>query len=114
MFAIKIEQVRTAVILHVEGNLTRETLTEAEETWLDLLDESPEVLGLNFRNLVQMDSISMNHLFKLARAAEEHGVRLVIFDVNEPMMKIFEVIRLDRVIPIVTKKKFETDYLKDI
>ena len=114
MFSIKVEQIRTAVILHIEGSLTRETLAEAEETWLGLLGEAPELFGLNFKDLTQIDSISINHLFKLARASEEKGVRLVIFDVNEPLLRIFEVIRLDHVIPIVTKKKFETDYMKDV
>ncbi len=114
MFSIKVEQIRTAVILHIEGSLTRETLGEAEDTWLELLEEAPELFGLNFKDLTQIDSISINHLFKLARAAEEKGVRLVIFDVNEPLLRIFEVIRLDHVISIVTKKKFETDYMKDV
>lgn len=114
MFSIGIEQVRSAVILHFDGSLTRETLADAEETWSEQLDEAPELLGLDFRNLAQIDSISINHLFKLARAAGEKGVRLVIFDVNETLMKIFEVIRLDKVIAVVTKKKFEADYMKDV
>jgi len=114
MLEIDIEQVGAAVIIHCAGGLTRETIDDADLAWSDAFDAGPELIGLDFRDLAQIDSISLNHLFKLARAAEDRGIRLVVYDVNEELKKILNVIRLDKVIPIVTKKKFETEYMRDI
>jgi anti-anti-sigma factor len=114
MLHIEIEKVGDAVILHVAGSLVLQTIADAEETWRNALDIGPELIGLDFRNLSQIDSISINHLFKLVRAANDRGIRLVIYDVNEELLEILKVIRLDTIIAIVTKNKFETDYLKDI
>ena len=114
MLHMEIEKVGNAVIVHVSGRLVLQTITDADETWREAVEMGPELIGLDFKELVQIDSISLNHLFKLARTAEDRGIRLVVFDVNEELKKILIVIRLDKVIPIVTKKKFETEYLRDV
>jgi anti-anti-sigma factor len=114
MLLINVEQIDAIIVMELEGTLTRETLEQADEAWLEQLAKKPLVLALDFSRLGQVDSISINHLFKLSRATEESGIKLVILDVFGPLMKIFEVIRLDRVITILSKKKFETDYLKKI
>ncbi len=112
MITVNIEDFGTVIILHFYGILTRETIKEVEETWNDQLEKSPDIIAFNLRDLTQIDSISINHVFKLSRIAAEKNVKLVIVDANESLKKIFEVIKLDKVITFMSKQKFDSEYLK--
>lgn len=111
MFQVFVEDYGDIITIQICGILTRETLTEAEESWNEQLERKPQVLAFNLRELSQVDSVAINHLFKLAKSASGKDVKLVIYDVNQGLSKIFEVIKLDRVIPIVSLRQFEADYM---
>jgi anti-anti-sigma factor len=112
MIIVNVDDFGTVAVLHFCGILTSDTIKEAEETWNDQLEKSPEVIAFDLKELTQIDSISINHVFQLSRIAAEKNIQLIIFDANEPLKKIFEVIKLDRVITFMTKQKFESEYLK--
>lgn len=114
MIEIKSDRYGPVVILHFHGNLTREALKDVQDAWSDEVDARPDVIALDFRDVAQIDSICINHIFKMAKTAEKETIRLVIFDVYETLKKIFEVIKLDRVVTIMTKQQFESAYLKDL
>ncbi len=101
------------ISITMSGTLSRDSLMEAEESWSELMAKKPQLLAFNLKDLTQIDSVAINHLFKLAKIASEKNVRLVIYDVNESLGKILEVIKLDQVIPIVSRKQFELEYLKN-
>jgi anti-anti-sigma factor len=112
MMSIHAEEIGPVTIMYFQGILTRETLKELEDQWSEYFAKRPAVIAFDFRDLGQVDSISINHIFKMSRAAKDKNVKLVIFNINEPLFKIFEVIKLDRVVTIMTKSKFENEYLK--
>ena len=112
MINLEVDDFGTVVIIHFYGILTRDTIKEVEETCDDQLEKSLDVLAFDFKDLTQIDSISINHIFKLSRIAAEKNIKLIAFDPNESMKKIFEVIKLDKVITFMPKQKFETEYLK--
>lgn len=114
MIDINTDRYGPVVMMHFNGNLTREVLKDIEDAWSDEIDSTPEVIALDFRNVAQIDSICINHIFKMARTAENEKIRLVIVDVFETLKKIFEVIKLDKVVAIMTKQQFESIYLKDL
>ncbi|OHD66991.1 MAG: hypothetical protein A2176_16080 [Spirochaetes bacterium RBG_13_51_14] len=114
MIDLQTEEIGPVAVIHFYGILTRDTLRDAEEAWNDQLERRPEVLAFDFKGLSQIDSISINHIFKLARTASERNMKLIIYDMNESLKKVFEVIRLDKVVEFVSKQKFEADYLKDV
>jgi anti-anti-sigma factor len=111
MISISVEEIRDVIIVTIDGILTRETLKEAEDVWNEQLIKKPNVLALDLRELTQIDSVSLNHIFKLANAAKEQQVRLCICDISEPIRKIFEVIKLDKIIHFIPWKKFEAEYI---
>lgn len=112
MIQIHAEDFGRVTVIHVAGILTRETIREAEEAWNDQIDRSPDVIALDLKNLTQIDSVSINHIFRLSRRMEELNIRLVVFDLSAELKKIFEVVKLDKVINIIPKSKFEADFLK--
>ncbi|MBN2158410.1 MAG: STAS domain-containing protein [Spirochaetes bacterium] len=112
MIQIDAEEFGRVIIIHVAGILTRETIREAEEAWDEELGRHPDVIALDFKNLAQIDSVSINHIFRLSRRMDEINIRLVIIDLSEPLKKIFEVVKLDRVVRIIPKNKFEAEFLK--
>lgn len=114
MIDINTERYGPVVVMHFRGILTREVLKIVEEAWSDEIDTSPEpeVIALDFKAVSQIDSICINHIFKMARIAENKQVRLIIIDVFDSLKKIFEVIKLNKVIPILTKQQFEAQYLR--
>ncbi|MBP7736080.1 MAG: STAS domain-containing protein [Spirochaetes bacterium] len=114
MIDIITERYGPVIVMQFRGTLTREVLKIVEEAWSDEIDTSPEpeVIALDFKAVTQIDSICINHIFKMARIAENKHVTLIIYDVFESLKKIFEVIKLDKVIPILTKQQFESQYLK--
>lgn len=114
MITIQSEIYEQIIILHFHGVMVRQVLKDVEDAWSDHFDQRPETIAFDFKELTQIDSICINHIFRMARLAEENGIKLIIYDVFDSLRKIFEVIKLDKVIPIMTKKQFETLYLKDI
>ncbi len=114
MIDIIVDRFGPVVVMHFNGILTREVLKDMEDAWSDEVDDMPDVIALDFMDVSQIDSICINHIFKMARIAEKEKIKLVIFDVFESLRKIFEVIKLDKVITIMTKQQFESKYLKNI
>jgi len=113
MISINTDRLGPVVVMHFHGTLTREVLKDMEDAWDDEVDAVPEVIALDFRDVAQIDSICINHIFKMARTAEEKNITLVIYDVFESLKKIFEVIKLNKVIPLMTRQQFEKAYLKN-
>lgn len=113
MISINTDRLGSVVVMHFHGTLTREVLKDMEDAWDDEVDAVPEVIALDFRDVAQIDSICINHIFKMARTAEEKNITLVIYDVFESLKKIFEVIKLNKVIPVMTRQQFEKAYLKN-
>jgi len=112
MMNIDIDDFGTVVVMHIFGILTRDTIKEVEEIWNEQLEKGPDVIAFDFNGLTQIDSVSINHVFKLSRIAAEKNIKLIAFDANDSIKKIFEVIKLDKVITFMPKQKFEYEYLK--
>lgn len=113
MLDINIETIGDVVIMHFKGTLTRDVLKDLEDAWEDEALRSPGMIALDFKNITQIDSICINHLFKMVRMSKDKNFDLVIYDVFESLKKIFEVIKLDRIVTIMSRQQFESSYLKN-
>ncbi|HOO72246.1 MAG TPA: STAS domain-containing protein [Spirochaetota bacterium] len=106
------EELPDIIIIHLNGSLTREYLKEAEDTWNEQLKKRPEVLALNLRGLMTIDSISLNHFFNLSKKAAARDVKLIIYDVSDELRNLFELIKLESLVTIMTDKKFHETYVR--
>jgi anti-anti-sigma factor len=112
MLNVYAEEFPNAIIVHMSGMITLEHLKEAEEVWNDQLDKQPDILAFDFKEVTGIDSISMNHIFKLTKMAAEKEVKLILFDVGDELKRVFEIVRLDKVITMMTGKKLFDEYIK--
>lgn len=110
MLAHYTEELSGIIIIHISGTLTRNHLKEAEDIWNEELNKKPEILALDLKDVPQIDSITINHLFKFSERAVKEDVKLIIYDVSDELKKIFDLIKLDRVITFMTRNKFEEEY----
>jgi len=99
-------------VIYLHGILTSNTISEFDLFCETEIEKNPEIIALNFKDVNQIDSISLNHLFKLTKKTSKKNIRLIIYDPMKSIHQIFEVIKLDKVITILSKKKFEEDFLK--
>ena len=114
MISISTEEINDVIVIHIKGILTIEHIKEAEEVWLEQLEKRPKILAFELSEITEVDSVAINHIIKLVRAAAEMDVKLIICDTNEQLEKIFKVIKLDRVITIMPNKKFQDEYIRRI
>jgi anti-anti-sigma factor len=106
------EEFPHAIVVHISGMLMLEHLKEAEEVWYEQLDKQPDILAFDFKDVTGIDSISMNHIFKLTKMASEKEVKLILFDVNDELKKVFEIVKLDKVVTMMTGKRLYDEYIK--
>ncbi|MCP4135825.1 MAG: STAS domain-containing protein [bacterium] len=111
MVEIKIEEKNTIIIIHFSGMLMISTIDSIKEIVEKQLEKEKKVIAFNMRKLDMIDSVAMNFLFKYSKIAAGKKIKLLIYDVNEPIQKVFKVIKLDKVIDIISKNTFEIDYL---
>jgi anti-anti-sigma factor len=107
-----IQEYPDVVIVHMSGMMTREFLNDIEDIWNEELEKRPGVLAFDLKGVMDIDSITMNHIFKLAKRATTLDVKLIICDTSEQLKKIFEIININRVITVMTNQKFHEEYIK--
>jgi len=105
------EEFPDVIIIHMTGLMARDSLKEIEEAWDEQLKKRPEILALNLKGVVGVDSITMNHIFNLCKKASSLDVKLIICDASEELKAIFDIVRLERIIPLMDDKKFRQDYV---
>ncbi len=112
MISIYTEEINDVIVIYFKGTLTGEYLKESEEAWQEELEKCPKVLALDFAGITEIDSISINHIFMLAKSASRLDVKLIICNSNAMLDEIFEVVRLNRIITVMPNQKFHDDYIK--
>ncbi len=112
MIDVYSEQFGIVSVIHLSGMLTLETIMDAEEAWSEQMDNDPDVIAISFMNVAHIDSISINHLFKLSERAAARRMKLVLYGANDHIMNLFKLVKLDMVALLMTKQGFESEYIK--
>jgi anti-anti-sigma factor len=113
MVQFKVEKIGNIVILHVKGILYMENIRSAESVWTEQIAQNPEVIAINCKHLNQIDSTAIGTLVKFFNSAMTRDIRLIFFDLNSSIQRLFETAKLHRFFSVTTKKKFENNFLKD-
>ncbi|AVH67094.1 anti-anti-sigma factor [Nostoc sp. 'Peltigera membranacea cyanobiont' 213] len=91
------EQVK---IIKLNGNLNATTSQEFRQNITDILEGSPRIVLVDFKDVTFMDSSGLGALvlaFKTLRAAD---TKLVLCSINEQVRILFELTNMDKVFEI--------------
>jgi anti-sigma B factor antagonist len=97
----------------VFGALNTKVIVEFDEICDNVLHKKPEILAMDCSSLDFIDSVGINHLFKLSHQAASAEAKFVLYDLNPTIRHIFQVTSLDKLLTILTKESFEAEYLFD-
>lgn len=106
-----IENLNDILIIHILGNISKESSEQIERTWNDELSKQPNIIAIDFSKIDYVDSVGLFILIKLYRTAIQKEVQLVLFGLNETIKKLFNVIEFHRYFNIMSSVQFYNDNL---
>ncbi|MCP4132544.1 MAG: STAS domain-containing protein [bacterium] len=111
MVEVTTEFLSDIIIVYVSGECSVRTIGKVEIAWNMALARNPKVIALDFKNLDQVDSITIGSLVRLFHSAGKKNIELVLYNLCDPILELFKRAALDTFLKIVTKKTFEAEYL---
>ena len=99
------------MVVKIDGNFYLGNIYEIDEMWNGLLGEEPEVIAFDCSKLKFVDSSAIGTLVKFLNYTEKHNIRLIFFDLNEAIKKIFDTAKLSNIFEIMSKVEFDTSVL---
>jgi anti-sigma B factor antagonist len=100
-FELRAERFGTTAQVSVKGELDIATLPEFEQVIGSMRSPDLERLVIDLRGLAFLDSMSIELLLRLHGELAETGAELVIVRGPHAVDRVFEVMRLDRVLTLV-------------
>lgn len=113
MSIAEVEEHQGVTIIKVFGALNTKVIVEFDEICDNVVHKKPETLALDCSCLDFIDSVGINHLFKLSHQASNEEIKFVLYDLNPTIRHIFQVTSLDKLLTILTRETFEAEYLFD-
>lgn len=114
MMQIRVENQGNIAIIHLNGKLFLESLGVVLTEWEEIIARHPKVIAINCSKLVSIDSSSIGTLVRFFNETSSKKIELIFFDLNPSIRKLFYTIHLEKFFPVMSGKKFETEYLKKL
>lgn len=111
MVDIEVEEHGDVIVIAINGEFYIESTEYAEKVWNDQVAKSPKVIGINCQNIKFIDSSAIGVLVKFLNNAMNLNIDLVFFEPSETVLSIFKTARLSNFFQIMSKNKFEMEYL---
>ncbi len=111
MSIAEVEEHRGVSVIKIFGSLTIKVIEDFDDICETEIKKRPDVIGLDCRDLDFIDSVGINHLFKLSHSTMSGGIKLVLFDLNPTILEIFRVTNLYKLLKVVSRETFELEYL---
>ncbi|MCP4131580.1 MAG: STAS domain-containing protein [bacterium] len=112
MIRLTTEKKDGVIIIHMNGVCDIQTIKYVENTWNELAGKKPETIAIDCLELEYFDSTAIGALVRFLKITVEKQINLVLYDLQDPMAKLFSRARLNKFIKITTRKKFEKEYDK--
>ncbi|MBN1532908.1 MAG: STAS domain-containing protein [Spirochaetes bacterium] len=111
MSIAEVEEHHGVTVIRIFGSLTMKIVEEFDELCQGAIRKGPEAIGIDCRDLDFIDSVSINHLFKISHLAVDQGIKMILFDMNPTISHIFSVTGLDKLLRVMQKDAFESEFL---
>lgn len=112
MIQIDIENRQNKVaIFSIIGDFQMADVEYAESQWNNLMMSGPKVIAINGKKLDYIDSSAIGLLVKFFKKTLDKNIDLVFIDLSQNVRHIFQTAKLSSFFKVITRNKFETDYM---
>lgn len=112
MFETYVEKYGNISIIHMHGDFYLERVKQAREIWDQQASSKPEVIAIRCDKLEHVDSSGIAAFFKFFDDSIKKDIKLLFYDLNPDIKKLFELAGLYKYFKILTKDEFDNNYLK--
>jgi anti-sigma B factor antagonist len=110
--SIDIEDNGLLKIIKIKGEFFLGYVRQVEETWNKMVAGSPEVIAIDCREMTFVDSSAIGTFVKFLHNSMTHNIKLVFFDLNDSITRIFNKAKLNKIFTILSREDFTKLYLQ--
>ncbi len=96
--------------LTIDGDFCIGNVVSFEDQWEKITEAGPEVIAVNCRDIVFIDSTALGTLVQFMKFLMNKKIQLVFFDLSIAVDTLFKATQLNRFFKITTIEKLELDY----
>ncbi len=100
MLKIQINEIDTAIIITIEGEVDLYSSPQIRKTIIDLIGDRKPALLIDLKNVTYMDSSGVATLVEGLQRIREYGGQLYLCNLQGAVREVFELSRLDKVFQI--------------
>ncbi len=98
------------IIVTAIGEWNLGNIKEMEVVFTDILAKKPDMIAINCKDLIGVDSTAIASLVKILRKTKELNIKLIFFDLSQNIYHTFELMTLNKFFTIMTKSRFEEEF----
>ena len=100
-------------IIHVSGIITMYNQDILKKVFKEELEKELDIIAFNAKNIIQIDSSTINMFFKFAKDSIGKSIKLVIYDLNPHIKRLFNIAQLNKFFMITSKNDFYTEFFNE-
>jgi anti-sigma B factor antagonist len=109
--SIDVDDRGTIKIIRIKGEFFLGYVRQVEETWNKLVSITPEVIAIDCKEMTFIDSSAIGTFVKFLHNSMSHNIKLVFFDLNDSISRIFNKAKLNKIFTILSREEFQNSYL---
>ncbi len=108
---ISVEEHGKTIIVRISGEFYLGNIKEVEKMWDEQVQTGPRVIAFDCSELSFIDSSAIGTLVKFLNNSDKFDIKLIFFDLNNSIEKIFSTAKLNKIFTITSGQEFREDYL---
>ena len=105
--SIEIDDLGAIKIIRIKGEFFLGYVRQVEDTWNKLAAMSPEVIAIDCHDMTFVDSSAIGTFVKFLHNSMSNNIKLIFFDLNESISRIFGKAKLNKIFTILTREEFD-------
>lgn len=97
---IKVAESEGRIVVTLRGDIYVEQTEELLETVNSIIEKSPKEVIINIKDLKSITSSGIGKIVLLYKGLNQKNGKIKIIGVNETIMQIFRVVKLDKLVEI--------------
>jgi len=110
MVGVNVKEADGLIILNLSGEFYNDSIENVEKLYKDLAAKKPGAIAFNCNRVTNIDSSALGLMVKLFKNSVKIGTEMIIYDINDNIMNVFKVTKLDTFFKVLTKAEFDKKY----